>query len=119
MEKTITISGKKVKFASKGSTPIRYKAQFARDFFVDILKMYPLANLNLEDKENEEEALGKLLNVIDFDIFYDLLWTFAKTADNSIPEKTEWLDQFDSFPVLDLIADVQELIINNLQSKKK
>lgn len=119
MEKTITISGKKVKFASKGSTPIRYKAQFARDFFVDILKMYPLAKMDLKDKKNEDEALGKLLEVIDFDIFYDLLWTMAKTADNNIPDKLEWLDQFDSFPVLDLIADVQELIMNNLQSKKK
>lgn len=119
MEKTITIDGKAIRFASKGSTPTRYKAQFGRDFFKDILRMYPLAKLELNDKENEEKTMEKLLEIIDFDIFYDILWTFAKTADNNIPDKLEWLDQFDSFPVLDMIQDVQELIMNNLQSKKK
>ena len=33
MEKTLTIDGKEVRFKSTAATPLRYKAQFNKDYF--------------------------------------------------------------------------------------
>ena len=43
MEKTITIDGKQVRFKSNGATPLRYKAQFGKDYFKEIMKLSTIA----------------------------------------------------------------------------
>ena len=47
MEKTIEIDNKKVSFKSTAATPLRYKAQFGKDFFVDIMKLSSLDGFKL------------------------------------------------------------------------
>lgn len=116
MEKTIVIDEKEVRFKSTAATPLRYKAQFGRDFFGDILKMAPLAKLNKEDTDN---LPLEQLKLIDFDLFYNILWVLAKTADKTIPEPMEWLDGFEEFPLMEIFPRVQELILNNLGTSKK
>lgn len=116
MEKTITIDGKQIRFKSNGATPLRYKAQFGRDYFREILKMFPLEKLG---KKKKLEATD--LEALDFEVFYNISWILAKTADPSIPEPIEWLESFDSFPIADIFPDLQELMASTLQqtSKKK
>jgi hypothetical protein len=116
MEKTIIIDGKEVRFKSTAATPLRYKAQFGKDFFADVVKIGALEKLMKLDPENikREDLEG-----IDFDMFYNIAWTMAKTADPSIPDPIAWLDQFDVFPMLDIIPELQDLILSNIQSKKK
>lgn len=115
MEKTITIDGKQVRFRSSGATPLRYKAQFGgKDFFHDLLKMHKLTKI--KDKENPDYEDLKL---IDFDFFYNIIWVLAKTGDKTIPDHMEWLDTFDTFPVMEIIDELNELILSTLQSKKK
>ena len=46
MEKTILIDGKQVTFKSTAATPLRYKRQFGKDFFADIIKLSALDGLN-------------------------------------------------------------------------
>ncbi|MEN2765683.1 hypothetical protein [Ornithinibacillus xuwenensis] len=116
MEKTITIDGKDIRFKSTAAAPLRYKAQFGRDFFGDILKMAPLANISKKDTDN---LPLESLKHIDFDVFYNILWTMAKTADKSIPEPMEWLDGFDEFPLMEIFPQVQDLLLKNLGTKKK
>lgn len=115
MEKTITIDGRDVTFKSTAATPLRYKAQFGSDFFADILKMYPLTRLDLTSEDLDYEALKAL----DLDVFYNLLWTFAKTADKSIPDPITWLDGFDEFPLFEIIPELMDLLMRNLQASKK
>jgi hypothetical protein len=43
----------------------------------------------------------------------------AKTANPSIPDPITWLDQFDEFPLMEIIPELQDLIIASIQSKKK
>ncbi|XLG18554.1 Hypothetical protein ACI5QN_01952 [Bacillus cereus] len=62
MEKTIVIDGKQVRLKSTAATVKRYKAQFRRDLFADML-----SNVDLKK--------------IDFEVIYDLVWLYAKTAD--------------------------------------
>ncbi|WP_337969740.1 hypothetical protein [Virgibacillus salexigens] len=119
MEKTVVIDGKQIRFKSTAATPLRYKAQFGTDFFSDMMKMYPLTKMDIENSMEDEEVLGKVFQTIDFDMFYNILWSLAKTANKEIPEPMEWLDEFEEFPLMDIFPEVQELLMKNLQSKKK
>lgn len=114
MEKILNIDGRQVKFKSTGAFLLRYKAQFQRDAIKDIYKMQ-----NAIDDNNEISNIDAL----DLEIFYDLLWTLAKTADKSIEPPMEWLDSFDEFPLMDIIPEVVGLIFScmtsSVDSKKK
>jgi hypothetical protein len=113
MEKTILIDGQKIRFKTNGATPLRYKAQFGRDYFKEIFKMLPLTQLN--KKESNPAALESL----DFEVFYNIAWIMAKTAEPTIPEPLEWLEQFEEFPIADIFPELQELMLASMQSSKK
>jgi hypothetical protein len=113
MEKTITIDGKKVSFKSNGATPLRYKVQFGKDYFKEILKLAPLTKL--KDKELKPADLDAL----DFDVFFNISWVMAKTADPTIPEPLEWLEKFEEFPMATIIPELQELMVSSFKSAKK
>lgn len=113
MEKTIMIDDKAVRFRSSGATALRYKMQFNKDFLAEILKLNSLQKLNFQ------EAAPSDFNSIDFEVFYNISWTLAKTADPSIPDPLTWLDTFDTFPLLDILPELQELITSSIQAKKK
>lgn len=114
MEKTITIDGKQVRFKSNGATPLRYKAQFGKDYFKEILKLAPLQNLNGKKGIKPEQ-----LATLDFEVFYNISWIMAKTAEPTIPEPIEWLEQFDEFPMAQIIPELQDLILSSFQTAKK
>lgn len=116
MEKTIEIDGKKVRFKSNGATPLRYKAQFGRDYLKEILKMSSLENINTKKKKDVDI---QSLESLDFEVFYNISWIMAKTADPTIPEPLEWLASFDEFPIVDVFPEMQELIMASLQTSKK
>jgi hypothetical protein len=111
MEKTIVIDGKKVRFKSNGATPLRYKAQFGKDYFKEILKLAPLQKLDAISSED--------LAILDFDVFYNIAWIMAKTAEPTIPEPLEWLEQFEEYPIADIIPELQELMASSFQTSKK
>lgn len=111
MEKTLTIDGKEVRFKSTAATPLRYKAQFGKDYFAQIIQLNKLKNF----KKNNFEALENA----DFEVFYNIIWVLAKTADKTIPEPMEWLDEFEVFPLGEIIPQIQDLILGSLQTKKK
>ena len=113
MEKTIEIDGKQVSFKSTAATPLRYKAQFGRDYFSEILKMEELTKI--KKTKNQAETLAK----IDFNTFYNIIWVLAKTADKKIPEPLEWLDTFEEFPLFEIIPQIQDLIVASIRGKKK
>lgn len=114
MIKTLTIDGKQVTFKNTGATPMMYKAQFGTDFMKDILKMMPLVQYK-DAKELPIEAL----EMIDFDVFANIVWVLAKTHDHNIPDPMTWLDQFEEFPVFELFEEVQDMLLKNFQTSKK
>lgn len=114
MEKTIIIDDKKINFKVNGATPLRFKAQFGRDYFKEIIKLAPLAKMS--DKENFDI---KDLEVLDFEVFYNMAWIMAKTADPTIPEPIEWLEGFEEFPMADIIPELQDLLAASFESTKK
>jgi len=114
MEKILIIDGRQVKFKSTGAFLLRYKAQFGRDALQDILKLQGAI-----DNKNQI----KNIDALDLEVFYNLVWTLAKTADPSIPPPLEWLDEFSEFPLIDIIPEIVDMIFSCLtstvESKKK
>lgn len=108
MEKILTIDGRQVKFKSTGAFLLKYKAQFGRDALQDIFKL--LNAVNIETHEIKD------ISALDLEVFYNLVWTLAKTADHSLPPPMEWLDTFSEFPLVDIIPEVLDMILSCLQS---
>lgn len=108
MEKILNIDGKMIKFKSTGASLLRYKMEFRRDALQDFYKL--LDSINQETNEIED------INALDIDVFYNLAWVLAKTGDPSIGTLIEWLDTFDTFPVLEVLPDVVELFLSCLTS---
>lgn len=116
MEKTIEIDGKQVTFKSTGATPLRYKAQFGKDYFKEIMKLSTLEKLN---GKNKNDLTVEDLEELDFEVFYNISWVMAKTANPALPDPIAWLDTFDTFPMIEVIPELQDLMLASLQSKKK
>ncbi|WP_124728803.1 hypothetical protein [Staphylospora marina] len=116
MEKTLIIDGKQVRFKATAALPLRYKAQFGRDFFSELLKMGAIEKLGNMDTTNVTRAD---LDGLDFEVFYNVAWCMAKTADPSIPDPITWLDQFDEFPMIEIIPELQDMLLATIQGKKK
>lgn len=112
MEKVLTIDGQQVKFKSTAAFAKRYKAQFQRNIFADF---YKIGNaISKGDDGQEKVDLEKL----DFDIFYDIAWVLAKTADDKIPPVEEWLDGFDEFPIEEIMPKLMDMLTKSIASSK-
>ena len=119
MEKTIEIDGKKVKLKSTAGTPKRYKAQFRKDYFSELLKLSKL----MANTDGEEFDLAKIdyseLDYLDFEVFYNFIWVLAKTANKEIGDPIDWLDEFDSMPLAEIVPEIIDLLESSISTKKK
>lgn len=115
MEKTIEIDGKQVRFKSTAATPLRYKSQFGKDYFSEILKLEKLSKVINSKKMTDAEKVAN----VDFELFYNVSWVLAKTADNKIPEPLAWLDEFEVFPLEEIMPELMDLMLSSMQGKKK
>ena len=118
MEKELTIDGRQVAFKSTGAFLLRYKMQFKRDAIADIYRMYNSVAVSPETGKEEVN-----LETLDLEVFYNLVWTLAKTADPTIPPPLEWLDSFDEFPLTEILPETMDMMMSCLsstvESKKK
>lgn len=116
MEKVITIDDKEVKLKVTAGCLRMYKLQFKRDLIRDVFKLKQLEKYIVDGSVDlSDDAIA----LIDFEMFSDLLWTFAKKADKSIPSPMEWEDQFTSIPFRDVYPEVVELLTALLDGQKK
>lgn len=105
MQKIIKIDGKDVLFKTSGGFFKRYKTQFKRDPIADIFK--------LMDTQDAEEFN---LRNFDVEVLQDLCWALAQNADENILPPQEWLDQFEEFPIADIMVELMDLIIKSISS---
>lgn len=125
MEKIITIGDKELTVKSTAGSLFRYKANFKRDGVKDLLSLAKgIEDSKKEDKqggkEDDKEKILKMLENESFnlDVFYNFLWVFAKTANDSIPPIEKWLDEFD-LPPLDFVTEALPQILPLLFSAVK
>lgn len=128
MEKTVLIDGRQATFKATGGIGYRYKAQFGREFLVDIQTLQEFMDSAEEKQKKVKGPDGKITfqKYTDYDYtklslesMYNILWTMAKTADESIPDPQAWLDSFDTFPVMDIWNQVQGIFTANLKTQAK
>lgn len=109
IERTITISGKEVRFRSSATVPRLYRAKFKRDIFKDLSK--------LEKSFTKKTDEGTELQIDDLEIFENVAYIMAFHADPSIPKTIdEWLDQFEMFSIYEVLPEILELWGENLMT---
>lgn len=114
MEKVLNIGGKQIKMKSTAGTMMRYRNNFNRDFIKDLVK--------LQSKLSDKLEKGQEFEALDLDIFEKIAWCMAKTADNSIPDIENWLDEFDTFDIMQVLPELMNLLVANMEQindKKK
>ncbi|UYO18745.1 hypothetical protein [Bacillus sp. 41-22] len=120
MEKTITIDGKQVRLKSTAATVKKYKAQFRRDLFADMFGLGIISPITPQDGSQPTIDLANAdLSKVDFEVIYDLVWLYAKTANPEIADPITWLDGFDEFPIYEIIPEIMDLIQSTMGAKKK
>lgn len=114
MEKILNIGGKNIKMKSTAGTMMRYRNNFNRDFIKDLVK--------LQSKLNEKIEKGTEFEALDLDIFEKIAWCMAKTADDNVPDIEHWLDEFETFDVMQVLPEIMALLVSNMEqinNKKK
>lgn len=114
MEKVLNIGGKEIRMKSTAGTMMRYRNNFNRDFIKDLVK--------LQTKLSDKLEKGQEFEALDLDLFEKIAWCMAKTADNSIPDIEHWLDEFDTFDIMQVLPELMNLLVANMEQindKKK
>lgn len=114
MEKVLNIGGKDIKLKSTAGTMMRYRNNFNRDFIKDLIK--------LQEKLKAKAETGAEFEALDLDLFEKIAWCMAKTADNNIPDIEHWLDEFETFDIMQVLPQIMELLTANMEqinNKKK
>ena len=116
MEKTIFIDGQQIPLKVTAGCMRMYKLQFRRDLIRDVYKLKRFE----EFIENDELIMSdEALANVDFELFADLLWVFAKKANPNIPSPMDWEDSFTSIPFIEIYPEVIELLTVLLDGQKK
>lgn len=137
MEKIINIGGVDVKLSNNVGWTMEYRDQFGEDI---IPKLLPMAQSITEalaavfseygangfDAKSIAEALqGRTIDImipltqLSFtDLIIGITWAMAKDADPSIDPPRQWVRQFESFPVDEIVQEVLDLVKRGFTSSK-
>ena len=116
MEKVIRIGEKDIKMASTAGTLYRYRMQFKRDFMKDLAALDTALHNIQKAKENDQYAE---FNVLQLEVFEQIAWSMAKTADKNIPEIDDWMDQFDTFDIYQALPQIMDIASSNFVNNKE
>ena len=133
MIKEINISeNEKIKLNASLGWVLRYRAQFGHDILPDLLPMLE-SGLVLVGGAMDESGELEWRKLLDFDTVssamisfagaefttaLNIIWSMAKNADDSIPAPFEWANQFENFPLDQIVPEVIDAVINTVVSEK-
>ena len=110
--RNIDIDGKEVAFKASAAIPRIYRLKFQRDIYKDIT----LLEKSLD--ANDEENSG--LDIFSLEMFENIAYIMAKHADPSVPNDVEeWLDEFNTFSIYQVLPQLIELWGMNLQTESE
>ena len=109
--KKIEIDGKEVTFKASAAVPRLYRIKFGRDIYKD------LRQLETSVGENDEDASG--LDLFSLEMFENIAFIMAKHASpDTVPsEPDEWLEQFNTFSIYQILPQLIELWGLNVQTQ--
>ena len=94
----------------------RYKSQFGKEYLADIMK---LSKVYGDIQKISTSKAKPDYSTFDIEVFYNILWCMAKSADLTIPDPMTWLDSFETFPVFEILPQVMDIIGGNSISTAK
>ena len=111
IKKTITVDGIEVPFKASAAVPRLYRIKFRRDIYKDF------AALQTSVQEGDEE--GSNLDIESLEVFENIAYIMAKHADpQGVPDTPdEWLDQFGTFSIYQVLPEIIELWGLNVQTQ--
>lgn len=113
MEKIIKIGEKDVRLKSNAMQAIIYRREFGRDIMEVQGSLMSMISFDSKGKTSVNLAFVKEIDGVGI---VQIIWTMAKAADDTIPPLEQWLEQFDTFPIMDIFMDSYELILANFIS---
>ena len=117
IKKTIEIDGRSVNFKASAAIPRIYRIKFHRDIFRDLKALAKTVETEDEDDSG--------IDLFSLEMFENIAYLMAKHADGkSVPDTPEeWLDQFETFSIYQVLPEIISLWGLNMQtqveSKKK
>ena len=138
MEKIINIGDKEVKISNNDAWTMEYRDQFNKDVLEAIM---PIATSLIEtittiinesgmDGEIDIKSVSAALEGKSFDItlpltqlgftdsIVNVLWAMAKAADPTIEPPRQWVRQFETFPLDEIVPQVGEMVLSGFTSSK-
>ena len=109
--KKIEIDGKEVTCKASAAVPRLYRIKFGRDIYKDLRQLEKSVGENDEDNSN--------LDLFSLEMFEDLAWLMARHADPAkVPDSPEeFLDQFNTFSIYQILPQLIELWGLNVQTE--
>ena len=110
MTKKIQIDGKDVVFKASAAIPRIYRLKFHRDIYKDLR--------DLEKAVDSSSAEDSNLDLFSLEMFENIAYIMAKHADpTAVPDSPEeWLDEFSTFSIYQVLPEIIELWGLNVQS---
>ena len=100
--KKVEIDGKRVQFKASAAIPRIYRLKFQRDIYKDLSVLENIINQVNPDDSN--------LDLFSLEMFENIAFVMAKHADPNIPDTPEeWLDQFNTFSIYQVLPQLMEL----------
>lgn len=125
MESIIKVGDDEVRLKANAITAMHYKNQFKSDVLKDTLTaiggIEAIMQLRDLEKASDYQKLQTMIENIDTVLIYQLVWSFAKTADRQFPPFYQWIETADLPPVTELLLEDNfvELLIGNVYRKKR
>ena len=109
--KKIQIDGKDVEFKASAAIPRIYRLKFHRDIYKDLR--------DLEKAVDSSSAEESNLDLLSLELFENIAYIMAKHADpTAVPDSPEeWLDEFSTFSIYQVLPEIIELWGLNIQSE--
>ena len=106
----VEIDGKQVPFKASAAIPRIYRIKFNRDIYKDLR--------SLEKAVGEGDEENSNLDLFSLEMFENIAYVMAKHADPNIPDTPEeWLDEFNTFSIYQVLPSVSELWGLNVQTE--
>ena len=112
LTKKIEIDGKEVLFRASAAIPRLYRIKFRRDIYKDLAQLEKAVDTSSED--------GSMLDTFSLELFENIAYMMARHADPNIPDTPEeWLEDFNTFSIYQVLPQIIELWGLNIESEVK
>lgn len=106
----VEIDGKQVPFKASAAIPKIYRIKFNRDIYKDLRSLEKAVGEGGEENSN--------LDLFSLEMFENIAYVMAKHADPNIPDTPEeWLDEFNTFSIYQVLPSIIELWGLNVQTE--